>query len=293
MPVSETAGEPAIDRSQSWSQVEVLRQKDFEQMSLAELAEAKALMQREIAPLAARPTRRYRPDPVGHRYDLRRTLQLMSRNNGQLLTLARKRCRLRRPPVVLICDISGSMSAYSRVFLQFAHALAAVNPRVQTFVFATRLTNVTRQLATGDVDQALAAAAREVGDWDGGTRIASSLERFNLDWNRRLLAQNALVVLLTDGLERDSTDHLALQAERIRRSCRQLIWLNPLLRYRDFSPQAGGIRAMLPHVDCFLPAHNLASLGDLARVLGEAGSPQAKFSARANSLAGRRVEQAA
>jgi uncharacterized protein with von Willebrand factor type A (vWA) domain len=217
----------------------------------------------------------------------------MSRNNGQLLTLARKRRRLRRPPVVLICDISGSMSAYSRVFLQFAHALAAVNPRVQTFVFATRLTNVTRQLATGDVDQALAAAAREVGDWDGGTRIASSLERFNLDWNRRLLAQNALVVLLTDGLERDSTDHLALQAERIRRSCRQLIWLNPLLRYRDFSPQAGGIRAMLPHVDCFLPAHNLASLGDLARVLGEAGSPQAKFSARANGLAGRRVEQAA
>lgn len=278
-----------IERSQSWSHMEVLHEKDFEQMSISELAEVKALMQREIGPLAARPTRRFRPDPVGHRYDLRRSMQLMTRNNGQLLTLARKRRRLQRPPVVLVCDISGSMSAYSRVFLQFAHALAAVNPRVHTFVFATRLTNVTRPLAAGDVDQALAAAAREVSDWDGGTRLASSLERFNLDWNRRLLAQNAIVVLLTDGLERDSADHLARQTERIRRSCRELIWLNPVLRYRDFKPRAGGIRAMLPHVDRFLPAHNLASITDLVRILNGAGGPGAKASP--NDPARRRLEQ--
>jgi len=282
-----------IDRSQSWSQLEVLHEKDFEQMSLAELGEARALMQREIAPLAARETRRYRPDPVGHRYDLRRSMQLMTRNNGQLLALARKRRRLRRPPVVLICDISGSMSAYSRVFLHFAHALSVVNSRVHTFVFATRLTNVTRQLATGDADQALAAAAREVSDWDGGTRIASSLERFNLDWNRRLLAQNAVVVLLTDGLERDSAGNLARQTERIRRSCRELIWLNPVLRYRDFRPRAAGIRAMLPHVDRFLPAHNLDSIRDLVRILNEAGSAGARADREANAWAGWRLEQLA
>jgi uncharacterized protein with von Willebrand factor type A (vWA) domain len=279
--------DPAIDRSQSWSELEVLHGKDFEQMSLAELAEAKALVRNEIAPLAARPTRRYRPDPVGHRYDLRRSMQNMTRNNGQLLTLARKRRRLRPPPLVLVCDISGSMSAYSRVFLHFAHALATVNPRVHTFVFATRLTNVTRALAAGDADQALAAAAREVSDWDGGTRIASSLEHFNLDWNRRLLAQNAVVVLLTDGHERDSAGNLARQMDRIRRSCRELIWLNPVLRYREFRPLAAGIRAMLPHVDRFLPAHNLDSIRDLVRVLAEAGSPAA------NAWAARRPEQAA
>jgi uncharacterized protein with von Willebrand factor type A (vWA) domain len=285
--------ETAIDRSQSWSQLEVLRKKDFEQMSLAELSEARALLQREITPLAAQKTRRYRPDPVGHRYDLRRSMQLMTRNNGQLLTLARKRRRLRRPPVVLLCDISGSMSAYSRVFLYFAHALATVNPRVHTLVFATRLTNVTRHLETGDADQALAAAARDVRDWDGGTRIASCFECFNLDWNRRLLAQNAVVVLLTDGLERDSADMLARQTERIRRSCRQLIWLNPMLRYRDFRPQAAGIRAMLPHVDRFLPAHNLRSIVDLIGILDQAGAPHARADATPSAWTGGRAQEAA
>lgn len=260
--------EATVDRSQTWSSLEVLRNKDFEQMSLAEQSEARVLMQREIRPLAARPTRRFRPDPMGHRYDLRRSMQLATRNGGQLLTLARKRRRLRRPPVVLICDISGSMSAYSRMFLHFAHALAAVNPRVHVFVFATRLTNVSRALAASDADRALATAAREVSDWDGGTRIASSLERFNLQWNRRVLGQNAIVVLLTDGLERDSPNDLARQVERLHRSCRELVWLNPVLRYRDFTPRARGIRAMLPHVDRFLPAHNLRSLTQLVRILG-------------------------
>ena len=156
--VARDGQEPAVDRSETWSSLEVLRDKDFEQMSLAEQSEARALMQREVAPLAPRPTRRFRPDPVGHRYDLRRSMRLAARNGGQLLTLVRKRRRLRPPPVVLICDISGSMSAYSRLFLYFAHALAAVNPRVHVFVFATRLTNVTRALAGRDADRALAAA---------------------------------------------------------------------------------------------------------------------------------------
>lgn len=277
--------EAGIDRSETWSHIEALRAKDFEQMSVAEQSEAKVLMRREIAPLAARPTRRYRPDPVGHRYDLRRSMQLATRNAGQLLALARKRRRVRPPPVVLICDISGSMSAYSRLFLHFAHALAAVNSRVHVFVFATRLTNVTRSLADSDADRALAAAAREVSDWDGGTRIASSLERFNRDWNRRVLGQNAVVMLLTDGLERDSHENLGRQVERLRRSCRELIWLNPMLRYREFRPLAQGIRAMLPQVDRFLPAHNLKSITGLVRILNEAGERDGRANAFSVSAA--------
>lgn len=261
-----------IDRAESWSYAEVLREKDFEQMSLAELAEAKAVLRRNVAPAWQVPTRRYRADTVGHRYDLRRSMQLLARNNGQLLALARKRRRKRRLPIVLICDISGSMAAYSRMFLHFSHILATVNV-THSFVFGTQLTNVTRQLSCRDADQALARVAQAVSDWDGGTRIAACLERFNLDWNRRVLGRSAMVILLTDGLERDSASNLALQMQRLRHSCRQLIWLNPVLRYRDFQPLAQGIRAMLPHVDRFLPAHNLRSLVELCAVL-QASDPE-------------------
>lgn len=266
---------PDIDRSLTWSPREVLAQKDFEQMTAAELGAAKELLRRRIPPLADVPTRRFRPAAAGRRYDLRRSMQRMLRNDGQLVQLVRK-ARVRRPPsLVLICDISGSMSRYSRMFLHFAHAIGTKHRHVASFVFATRLTNVTRRLAEKDVDRALAGVAAEVADWDGGTRIAECLERFNVDWGRRVLAQNATVVLLSDGLERDSAASLEFQMQRLHLSCRRLVWLNPVLRYRAFEPKASGIRKMLPHVDLFLPAHNVNSLAALARLLAgaAAGAP--------------------
>jgi uncharacterized protein len=269
----EAAGEPGddeADRSLSWSRREVLRAKDFEQMSLAELAEAKEVLRTEILPMREAATRRFQPSGHGHRYDLRRSLKLMMQNNGQLVELAKKRRSERPPALVLLCDISGSMSRYSRVFLHFAHALRTQNPELHAFVFATRLTNISRRLADRDCDQALAEVTAAVSDWDGGTRIADCLERFNVDWSRRVLARDAVVILLSDGLERDSDANLEFQVQRLKRSCRQLIWLNPVLRYVDFEPKAAGIRAMLPHVDLFLPAHNVDSLSALCQVLGRA-----------------------
>lgn len=290
--VKESADDRAeIDRSQTWSDIEVLRKKDFEQMTSAELAAARQLIREDITALRARETRRYRAAFYGTRYDLRRSIQLMLRKNGQLITLAKKRRQKRPPPVVLICDISGSMSAYSRVFLHFSHALSIANPRVHTFVFGTRLTNISRTMCDIDIDLALAAVATDVLDWDGGTRIADSLEQFNVAWSRRVLAQNAVVILLTDGLERDSASSPGLQMQRLRRSCRKLIWLNPVLRYREFQPKARGIREMLPYVDLFLPAHNLDSLGALSRILRN-GSDQPAATALARPT-GQRFETAA
>jgi len=256
-----------IDQAGSWSRREVLRRKDFEDMSLEEQAQAKQLLQAEILCTADVRTRRFRSNPFGHRYDLRRSLRQALRNNGELIELARKRRLRRPPPLVLICDISGSMSAYSRAFLIFAHLMSSRHRVVHTFVFGTQLTNITRRLADKDIDRSLAAISEDVKDWDGGTRIAECLERFNVDWSRRVLAQNAVVVLLSDGLERDSTSDLDFQMQRLHRSCRQLIWMNPMLRYSEFEPKAMGIRTMLPHVDIFLPAHNIESLGQLSRLL--------------------------
>ena len=261
-----------IDQSESWSQREILRQKDFEQMSLQEQSDAKRMLREEIEVIKKMPVRRTRPDTHGHRYDMRRSMQLMSRNNGQLIELARKRRQLRSPTLILICDISGSMSRYSRIFLHFAHALSSRRQTVHSFVFGTRLTNISHRLADKDVDRALAKVSAEVKDWDGGTRIAECLKRFNVDWGRRVLTSNSVVLLLSDGLERDTESDLGFQADRLHRSCRQLIWMNPMLRYREFEAKAAGIKAILPHVDLFLPAHNVASLTQLGQVLSQAGN---------------------
>lgn len=260
-----------IDHAGSYSAAELLRTKDFEEMSLAEQREARELMLAELEPFGRVATRRFRPHARGHRYDLRRSMQLMIRNDGQLLNLARKRRRRRPPVVVLICDISGSMSQYSRMFLHFAHALTSGARPVHSFVFGTRLTNVSRRLADRDPDQALAAVAADVRDWDGGTRIAECLKSFNVEWARRVLAQNAVVVLLSDGLERDTGADLDFQIRRLHRASKTLIWLNPMLRYSRFEARAFGIRTMLPHVDRFLPAHNVQSLTALGRLLHESG----------------------
>ncbi len=261
-----------IDQSASYSRRELLRHKDFEQMSLQEQSEAKQLLREEINVIKDVPTRRFRPHPFGHRYDLRRSMQLMLRNNGQLIELAKKKRRLRPPTLVLICDISGSMSSYSRIFLHFAHALSSRRQSVHSFVFGTRLTNISHRLMGKDVDRALARISDDVQDWDGGTRIADCLERFNVDWGRRVLSGHAVVILLSDGLERDSDSDLEFQMQRLQRTCDQLIWMNPMLRYEHFEAKAMGIRTMLPHVDLFLPSHNLESLAQLGQMLCQVGA---------------------
>lgn len=261
-----------VDQSGSWSDREVLRHKDFEQMSLQELSAAKQLLREEIAVFSEVPVRRFRAASQGGRYDMRRSMQRMLRNNGQLTELAKKRHYKRPPTLVLICDISGSMSQYSRIFLHFAHVLSSGRQTVHSFVFGTRLTNISHRLVDKDIDRALARVSADVRDWDGGTRIAASLKQFNKNWGRRVLGGNSIVLLLSDGLERDTAADLGFQTERLRRSCTQLIWMNPMLRYREFEAKAMGIKAMLPHVDCFLPAHNVASLVQLGEILNKAGA---------------------
>lgn len=248
---------------------EVLQGKDFAQMTADEIARATSLIARLRLPQDEVPTRRFVADPRGSAIDLRRSLRQSLRTGGEMLTLARRERATRHPPVVALIDISGSMAEYSRVLLHFMHALAASRHPVHTFLFATRLTNVTRELRGRDPDEALERASRRVKDWEGGTRIAAALSRFNRDWSRRVLSQGPIVLLFTDGLEREVTPELAFELDRLKRSCRRLVWLNPLLRYNGFQARAAGIRAMLPHVHDFRPIHNLASMEALCAALGQ------------------------
>ena len=261
------------DRRLTASDEEALRAKDFAQMSAQEIAQAA----RAVAALALsgdeRPTRRLAPDARGARLDPRRTFRNILRAGG-MATLARRGPRLRKPPIVALCDISGSMSDYSRVFLHFLHALAVRRGRVQVFLFGTRLTNVTRALRHRDVDEALALCAREAQDWSGGTRIGACLHVFNRDWSRRALGQGATVLLFTDGLEREGVEDLGREAERLSKSCRRLIWLNPLLRFDRYEPRQRGVRAILPFVDEFRPVHDLDSVAALVAALSDAGAPR-------------------
>jgi uncharacterized protein with von Willebrand factor type A (vWA) domain len=257
-----------LDAVLTFSADEVLRGRDFEQMSAAELARAKRIAGQMLLALAPVRTRRFAPDPHGARIDLARTVRESRKTLGDLAPL-RWRARVRRPPpLVVLCDISGSMGRYSEVLLHFLHALAGAGSAVQVFLFATRLTPVTRFLRRRDPDEALARCGREVLDWAGGTRLRSCLREFNRAWSRRVLGQGAVVLLVTDGLDRDPDPGLAAEADRLHRSCRRLIWLNPLLRWEGFEPRAAGVRALLPHVDEHLPVHNLESLEALGRRLG-------------------------
>ncbi|MFK8251281.1 vWA domain-containing protein [Ancylobacter terrae] len=252
---------------------EVLRGKDFAQMSAAEIAQARRLIARLRLPDDRVVTRRLVADARGARLDLRATLRAALRSGGVPILLRRRGPGERRPPLVALLDISGSMADYSRPVLHFLHALADSRPGVHTFLFGTRLTNVTRALAHRDPDEALEQVAGTARDWSGGTRIATSLHAFNRDWSRRVLGQGATVLLITDGLEREGDGRLAFEMDRLHRSCRRLVWLNPLLRFDGFAPRAAGMRAMLPHVDDFRPIHNLASMEALVAALG-AGSPR-------------------
>ena len=259
-----------VDATMTFSARELLQKMDFEKMSNAELARARAAIRRMVLPLADVATRRFAPDPRGARTDMRASLRAQLRS-GDLLSLKRKRRRRRPPPLVVLCDISGSMSRYSRLFLHFMHAVTNDRDRVYTFLFGTRLTNITRFLRQKDVDIALDRVAGAVEDWSGGTRIGQCLAEFNRRWSRRVLGQGAVVLLITDGLDRDAGAGIGQEMDRLHKSCRRLIWLNPLLRYEGFAPKSLGMRAILPHVDEFRPVHNLESLDELVTALTRPG----------------------
>ncbi|NGM18438.1 VWA domain-containing protein [Roseomonas stagni] len=261
--------EDRVDMTFTVSERERLQTMDFEAMSAAELNAAKKEIRKLVLPLDARPTRRFRPDHAGPYTDLRATIREGLRTGGEIMDISRRRRVVRPPPLVALCDISGSMARYAQILVHFLHAVANDRDRVHTFLFGTRLTNVTRQLKHRDAEVAFEMVAHAVPDWSGGTRIGESLEGFNKAWSRRVLGQGAVVLLITDGLDREGAKGLAEATDRLRKSCRRLIWLNPLLRYAGFQPKSQGIRAMLPHVDEFRPVHNLASLRDLVSVLSD------------------------
>ena len=245
---------------------EVLQHRDFEQMTQAEIDEALRAIARMRLPVPERKTRRHEPARRGPRVDFRASLRRALRPEG-LIELRKQKPRRRPPPLVILCDISGSMARYTRMFLHFMHAITNDRDRVFCFTFGTRLSNVTRALRYRDVDIALAKASQQVEDWSGGTRIGQALHEFNNKWSRRVLGQGAVVLLITDGLDREGAAGLEEEMERLHKSCSRLIWLNPLLRYGAYEPKSQGNRAMLPHVDEFRPVHNLESLAGLIAAL--------------------------
>ncbi|NNM32035.1 MAG: VWA domain-containing protein [Gemmatimonadetes bacterium] len=253
---------------------EVLRAKDFDDMTPEEMRDAKDAIRRLSLRLPDLPTRRLRRSSVRHEVDLRRTLAGARRTGGDPIRI-QWRAPVRRPPsIVILCDVSGSMETYVRILLHFFHALTNARDRVHTFVFGTRLSNITRLLRGKDVDRALNRVGSAVTDWYGGTRIGSALADFNRHWGRRVLGQGAIVLLVSDGLDREGGVGIEREAARLQRSCRRLVWLNPLLRYEAFEPKAAGIRSLLPHVDEHRKVHNLDSLRALAESLS--GAPDAR-----------------
>jgi uncharacterized protein with von Willebrand factor type A (vWA) domain len=263
--------EVELDARFTVSDREILQKKDFAQMSAAEIAQAKDAIKRMVLALDEVKTRRLAPHRHGHIIDMRRTLRASMKAGGALIDLKYLGAQTKQPPIVALLDISGSMSQYTRLFLHFLHAVTDARKRVHSFLFCTRLTNETRALKSRDPDEALAQCSASVMDWSGGTRIATSLHDFNKQWARRVLTQGAIVLLITDGLERDPDDKLEFEIDRLHRSARRLVWLNPLLRFEGFEAKARGIKTILPHVDEFRPIHNLDSIGELCRALSAQG----------------------
>ena len=275
-PPRDEAGQEEIefDAELTFSAQETLKSRDFELMTSAEAAEAKraiAALRLPVRPIASRRTI---ANAHGLFADWRRTMRTAMRQGGDVRELARRKRRQRWPVLVALCDISGSMAAYSRMMLHFLHAAANADgvgwSAVHVFTFGTQLTNISRHLRHRNADEALMRAGTEARDWEGGTRIGACLEDFNKRWSRRVLGQGGVVLLITDGLDRDDPDRLTREAERLQLSCRKLIWLNPLLRWEGFEAKAQGVKALLPHVDSFRAAHNIQSLETLASALTRA-----------------------
>lgn len=293
-PASDEDGQDEIefDAELTFSTRETLKSRDFELMTAAEAAEAKRAIAALRLPVRPMASRRTITDSRGLVTDWRRTMRTAMRQGGDVRELARRKRRQRWPALVALCDISGSMAAYSRMMLHFLQAVANAGgdgwSAVHVFTFGTRLTNITRHLRHRDADEALMRAGTEARDWEGGTRIGACLEDFNKQWSRRVLGQGGVVLLITDGLDRDEPDRLAREAERLHLSCRKLIWLNPLLRWDGFEAKAQGVKALLPHVDSFRAAHNLQSLEALAVALTRSDDRGEK----ARLMAGLRADQA-
>ncbi|MEI8178884.1 VWA domain-containing protein [Aestuariivirga sp.] len=263
-----------IDATYTASADEVLRKKDFEQMTVAEQAQARQAIARLRMHRTEIMTRRWQRSGRGPAIDMRRTLKGSMRAGGHFIDLERREKQWHEPPLVVLCDISGSCSNYSRMFLHFLHALSNDRDRVHVFLFGTRLTNVTRELKRRDIDEAMAKVSSAVKDWSGGTRIGTTLKEFNYHWARRVLTQGAQVMIMTDGLDREDVHVLSHEMQRLRRQSKHIVWLNPLLRFDGFQALAGGVRAIMPYVDEFRPVHSLDSLRDLASALAGAPGPE-------------------
>lgn len=273
-----------LDASETASSLEILRHRDFADMSAAELGEARRLLADLRFALDEVRTRRMQAAPrqqAAARVDLRQTLRASLRSGGMALPLCFRMPRLSSPPLVVLCDISGSMNRYTEMLMRFIHTLMRSRKRVQCFLMGTRLSNATRWLRGRDIELALTRCGKQVHDWGGGTRLGACLREFNFQWSRRVLPQGAIVLLISDGLERDPEVDLAAETARLQRSCRRLVWLNPLLGYEGFAPRAKGIVAMLPHVDEFRPVHNLESMRQLADALSQRWVPARRPQARA------------
>lgn len=258
-----------VEVTRTYSDRELLRHKDFAEMNAEETEAVKQLMLSLLWNVGERRTRRLRPGK-GHRLDLRRTLRHSLRSEGEIFRWSYREHKRKPRPLVVIADISGSMERYTRLLLQFIYGMkTALGQPVEAFLFSTRLTHITRPLQTRDLDLALARVGQLVNDWAGGTRIGESLKTFNFEWARRVLGRGAVVLVISDGWDRGDPELLAREMKRLRRNCHRLIWLNPLLGAADYEPLTRGIQAALPHIDDFLPVHNLASLEDLANRLAE------------------------
>jgi hypothetical protein len=260
--------------SSGYSAEELLRQKDFDEMSWEETQQVRRLLEEAPWRVAERRTRRMRPGRRG-RIDLRRSARHAIRSSGELIRLFRRRPRMRRRPIVLICDVSGSMERYSRLLMIFAYAIAR-REDLETFVFSTRLTRITRQLRQRDLDKSLDAVGKGVHDFSGGTRIGDALADFNRHWARRVLGHGAVVVIVSDGWDRGDPELLKAELIHLRRSAHRLVWLNPLLGSAGYQPLTRGMAAALPYCDDFLSAHNVQALDDLGRLLAGLGRRPAR-----------------
>ena len=257
-----------VDLTRTYSVTEVLREKDFAQFTAREVRDAQAMMSQLSWQLGRRRTRRLTPGPGAH-LDLRATLRLNLKSGGEIMELSHRRPKDKLRPLVLICDISGSMERYTKMLLHFIHAISGDVDRVEAFLFATRLTRITRHLNHRGVDQAVTEVSKAVSDWAGGTRIGEAIKTFNYRWLRRVVRGGAVVLVISDGWDRGETDLLSQEMSRLQRSCHRLIWLNPLLGSESYEPLTRGMQAALPFTDDFLPVHNLNSLEALGRHLNQ------------------------
>ncbi|HLF00805.1 MAG TPA: VWA domain-containing protein [Anaerolineales bacterium] len=268
--------QPIVELTLTYSATEVIRRKDFAEMTGEELAAVKQLMATLLWHLGERRTRRRRPGH-GQFLDLRRTVRNNLRYGGEILKWAKREPKHKPRPIVIIADISGSMERYTRLLLHFIYGLTmGLAQPVESFVFSTRLTRITRQLGHKDIDHALREVGHTVADWSGGTRIGEALKDFNFDWGRRVLGRGAIAILISDGWDRGDVQLLKKEMARLQRNCHRLIWLNPLLGSPDYEPLTRGMQTALPFIDDFMPVHNLASLEDLAQRLATLGERRAE-----------------